>query len=316
MTSKNSGLAQLWVLVGLVVMAVALPVASLLVSTNQDNRNKATYNCSEATRPGSPCLSSAGVLYQWTCNIQTALWVCDTSGPAPTVIPAPCNGVCVTRSNYDNLTDLGAWGTCPGDMICTGRVSPTPSPIRSVACQVSAGRKCDPTTTLDGLYFWSWSGTKLNCLSSRCHSVSGCTDPHIGTFETEAWSLTDIRNCSRLPQPPIPTQTPIPTSFTCNYSVGAECGYAGGPRCCTELGLECNLTSKTCQKVFPTTPPVQANPIPTNTNVALDLSCTAVVARKLGCPCKSPFHCASLKCLTTRVDGVTSSKCASKKIYY
>ena len=108
-----------------------------------------------------------------------------------------------------------------------------------------------------------------------------------------------------------PTQTPTPASFSCNSKVGSECGYAGGLRCCSELGLECNTTSKTCQKVFPTTPPVQANSVSTNVPVAF--TCKSWIRRPGGCPCKIHLQCASNNCFSfPNGNGTFSKECTTQ----
>ncbi|MBP9817842.1 hypothetical protein KBC75_03790 [Candidatus Shapirobacteria bacterium] len=83
----NKGLAQLWILIGLVVMAVALPVASVLVSKNQDNRNKAAGN--------SVCYPSNG----------TTVCYYPTDVPAsPTKVPTPVPTTMLACCKKENLT--------------------------------------------------------------------------------------------------------------------------------------------------------------------------------------------------------------------
>ncbi|MBP9817686.1 hypothetical protein KBC75_02920 [Candidatus Shapirobacteria bacterium] len=198
MTSKNSGLAQLWVLVGLVVMAVALPVASLLVSTNQDNRNKATYNCSEVTNPTNwkqPCA------YGWSCDTRTGTWVCVPSGATSVPLLPTVTKVLPTPTVPLKCAYLGLYFGCETldeRKSCTSNFG------------VAGYKVCELRS--DGCLYWT----------------SDCIQPYLSPTPT----FTPMP--SRTPTL-MPTRVPVPSS-SIKPTISAKCLYLGAYWGCNSVG--------------------------------------------------------------------------------
>jgi hypothetical protein len=124
---KNSqkGLAQIPIMIGLLVMAVALPLATKLIKENQDNRNLAAPNrkdvCSisvgtdiacRTVKIGDPCVSASGTK---TCirynSSNDCLCGTSTITPIPTTV---VSNICPSGDGSMN-TDLGCKGVKAGE---------------------------------------------------------------------------------------------------------------------------------------------------------------------------------------------------------
>lgn len=84
MIIRHNGFTQLTVLFGLLLTAVALPAVSYLAQNSQDNRNRASYDCSQLSKPPSETCN-----YGWSCNSQAGLWECNRPTPASITAPSP-----------------------------------------------------------------------------------------------------------------------------------------------------------------------------------------------------------------------------------
>ena len=232
--SYKKGVAQLSILIGLLIIAIALPLTAKLAQNNQDLRNSATY-CSLA---GEAC--GTGCCTGNYCN--TTIFKCvsnniPTSTPYPTT---PANGLCYTGGNCASIGRLPATScvpVCAQTMSCCGGLAPTTTPV------ITPTANPTPTTYCSG------SGVTCNQTSYGCCPGSYCN--------------TSINRC--VPNS-VPTSTPIPTaSIKPNGScyTGGSCGFIGrlpatvcSPVCVSPLvccgGLAPTTTPKPTAKLTPT----------------------------------------------------------------
>lgn len=186
---RKKGIIQLPLMIGLLVMAVVLPVLTTIVKTNQDTRNKAFGTCNVA---GYSCCYDD--THMWcenglTCN---ASWKCEASGgggatktPTPPdcgiTVGKPCceNSICGTGLKCDELTKQcvlacavegdfccapnGAIKTpyCMNGLTCDGIYCKKP-----VACGTEVGAKCCANSVCN---------PGLRCVGASDTSVGTCT---------------------------------------------------------------------------------------------------------------------------------------------
>lgn len=125
---KRSGLAQIPLMIGLLLMAIAIPVATKLVQDNQDTRNKAAYNdcAGEGVAPwsGYPCCPGLKLV---TVGGKT---VC---GSGINSSPTPATKTCISYNWVGQVctkkTDLN-WPSnkaCPTSNCVAGQATPIPT---------------------------------------------------------------------------------------------------------------------------------------------------------------------------------------------
>jgi hypothetical protein len=251
--SSNSGLAEIPLMIGLLLMAIALPVATKLVQNNQDTRNRAAYECSQSTYPTTSCFVS-GIKYAWSCNTKTGGWECKVTtpvatatpiSPTPTVDPTACgnSGQACCYSGMSNPT-------CKSGLVCAGTgtclvptSTPLPTALPTSTCG-NSGQAC------------CYSGMS----NPTCKSGLVCAGTGTCLVPTSTPLPTALPTSA-------PTKTPIPTAtvatatatpiVTCR-SIGVTC--KDDTACCSGY---CNLSTSTCS-VAPTVIPQKTNtPVPT-----------------------------------------------------
>lgn len=217
---KRNGFAQIPVMIGLLIMAVAVPVATKLVQQSQDTRNKAATNstcggenqmcCSSGTR-----CTAAGT----TCkNLPGGSFCVKTSGPTSTPVPTrgPTAAPNVCTAKYDNLgcNYIGNGLNCANQM---------GQKVTSTNCSVSfkcvANSSCVPTPTADSCSATSGRPDGCRCSSdSQCLSYHHCLEGNYGS------------TCSSV--------APTPAIV-----VGASCTNYGGGYKCLDNGTKSGLCS-------------------------------------------------------------------------
>jgi len=136
---KSFGLAQIPLMIALLLMAVAVPVATKLVQNNADNRNMAAGSCSSVTN-ATECAYIPGC--RWVEN--------KCSGAYPTAKPTGTTKNCLVKTCSknkcvgENIT-VGSSKACPkaecvNDISCKGGVVPTGANPTSIS---GAGAKCN-----------------------------------------------------------------------------------------------------------------------------------------------------------------------------
>lgn len=157
---KRKGLAQIPLILGLLVMAIAIPVATKLVQENQDLRNSAASCGSSGTI--SQCGGKGGCATGYRCLPQGCSYDPSCGGFVPTNTPRPATPTpipcaksgqaCSTRScclSTDVCTDEGlSYPRCvPRTEIPTYIPIPTPTPV---VC-AGSGKPCSTRSCCSGL---------------------------------------------------------------------------------------------------------------------------------------------------------------------
>ena len=151
------GFVQIPLLIGFVVMAVALPVANMLVQTNQENRGQAAAKAT--TAPAKVCVE--GMLdwctYRYKdCKTEyrcTQAPVKVTNKPVATTVPgSSCTCPCAANI-YTGSTCIGTCGqTCGGTRpITVATIKPTTKPTNNEKVQATTKPtiKISPTKVSD-----------------------------------------------------------------------------------------------------------------------------------------------------------------------
>lgn len=238
---NSYGLAQIPLLIGLLIMAVAVPVATKLVEQNQDTRNLATSSCASAGELmyyGHPCCSG---LVQTNCTGSGSYATCTCINPIvnpPTSTPymktctyRTCsNNACVSRTTTipSNLTCPAS--TCLSDSVCRPANTSTPRPT-SRPTTVPTARPTDvpecgglnQKCCFDVSTYQSYCGYQLTCKSGNCVT-------------------------STITSTPKPTATPKPIS-ACKTD---GCNTLGSTASCTVnpgyAGVTPGVGTKTCNR--------------------------------------------------------------------
>lgn len=144
---QRKGLAQIPLILGLLVMAIAIPVATKLVQENQDSRRSAVDRTCHSSKPcpaGQRCVSGRCV---------------PTATVTPTSVPQTCTGRCYR--NGQSCPCGSAAGNCQDDDICC-KICPTNSP-RPTTRPTATPMPC--------------ANTGQSCSTrSCCKSTDVCTD--------------------------------------------------------------------------------------------------------------------------------------------
>nr|MCW1949277.1 hypothetical protein [Candidatus Shapirobacteria bacterium] len=123
--SEQKGIAQIFLLAGMLMVVVALPLATKLVQQNQENRSNA------AVKDDSGCTSKGGTCKYTTasCNGSFKSGLCTGPSNRKCCVPGGSGSV----KNDDGCTDIG--GTCKTGSCTNGNFKPG-------LCTGSSSRKC------------------------------------------------------------------------------------------------------------------------------------------------------------------------------
>ena len=160
MSNKNSGFANLFILIGMLIVAAGLPIATSLVQRNQENRSSAASNCYCAG-------INATITAQYPCGLAGGTWTCPT---------AKCSGgdgknKCISRG------ETGWVYSCVSGVWTNGK-----SCGEGIPC-ASNGIGCGESDTKITYFYYS----NLSCLREDFISQDQCESMH-GTcysFESE-----------------------------------------------------------------------------------------------------------------------------------
>ncbi len=276
---KQSGLAQIVLLLGLGLMLLALPVTLKLTSQIQDNRNRATDH--QAPTPTSSSTSGPCVSIQASCQapkIFTSInppHVCSCADPLPTPVPptpTPTlalsqpgdSGVCTSLNCPAGTTKTGlAFGFCS----CTlDSLLPTPPPTATPLPPTSTPRPTayqDPNCADPDYYTQN-----LSLCSSFTSTLTPTPDPQamqrLCELNDNVW--TD----GRCVEPTtVPTATAFPTPVL----------PPGCPDYSTYQAGECINSGD--MTIVPTYPPDTPTPEPTQT---VEPNCTFIQKLTGTCP--------------------------------
>jgi hypothetical protein len=321
MIIRHNGFAQLTVLFGLLLTAIALPAVSYLAQNSQDNRNRAAHSCSETTHPSNSCVIS-GITYGYTCDTNTGIWKCEVTAPVIVVTLIPSNTstpfptvVLGGPSRYEcpNVT-----GTDGGPRPCppTATKVPTSKPIPSnVICGSSGCITKFLTPTSTKVCPTGNTGAKCNGSSGQICQISQNSDCSKTCVCTKVTTIPTIK-ISPIPTtriigtvtPPLYGNAPEACNAYKKCSATTTC-VAG--KCLGDFGSSCNspadCASGFCTQYSNGSYSVKVCVKSTTTNYECDshLSCPnlgqvcngqnkCVMAN--GGACASPKDCISSKC--------------------
>jgi len=302
MRKNQMGIAQIPLMIGLLLMAVALPAVTKLARQNQDNRNKATSalsmpaplclcsggfyggpncpptiagkSCSVPTPVTDPCKSAVP---SGSCPLQGQIKVCKNGVWSCGIPCAPgnmgskcCNGATEGRQVRDNncrITCEGNYGACS--------ITVTPTPIKPGTCTSCSTFALQCTTaggtvtTANGISFCGYGGT-----ATCAGVVGGGGDPCVNNGGICA--ETSIQKCK------------CGNSYIA-VNTGANCDAA-----CSTAGISC--TSSTCTNTEgPGSTPLPTNPVriptatPMPTTPPTPLACGEICGA--GVPCAAGLTC-------------------------
>ena len=233
MKLKNSlGFAQIPLLIGLLLMALAIPLVTKLAENNQDNRNLAAGNHSllpPTSTPAPACAALGQSCATLTCCVSKENPVscsketikCVTIVPTSTPTPAgTCSGRCSSFTCNSTENEVSKCGI--GALACCVP-KPTATPTRAAGCAgILDATECGYTPAC------KWNGSK--CIAYT-------------------------------PLTPVPT-TCTPGDKKCNGNNAESCNLVGsgyywqGVSC----AAGCNATTKACNPVATVTPVVKGCP--------------------------------------------------------
>jgi len=273
MRSSKSGLVQIPILLGLAVMAIALPLASKLVSQNQELRKEAAF---EEGTGGSGCVRKCRFTGEYTATFQP-IEVCEcvvpTTRPTASMAPAYPTATSAPRpTSRPRSTDK----PIPTDI-------PVEIPSEDSRCSVSYNKPSGCSCNSNSQCANGW------CDGGKCHADNPLVQPTVakeptptGVSPTEVKKVSTIAfdqctafvnkpngcNCSSdsecvndcvggkcgIKPTPRATSTNVPVYRSCNSpcknpdfpcSGGNSCVWAGGsnkcrnPRCSNETDCDC-----------------------------------------------------------------------------
>ena len=183
---SSYGLAQIPLLIGLLIMAIAVPVATKLVEENQDTRNLATS-----------CV--AGIVNTYGCGGTVSV----------SVGAYGCTNSVNTKCPADKWAQLSRTSTCSCSAVCaTSTACSTANPPPATSTPKPAATSTPiPTKTCSSIYNATECGYTPGCYwyNNKCNG----TAPTIGIV-----TLT-----------PKPTSTPVPVIVCSSITNATECGY-------------------------------------------------------------------------------------------
>lgn len=252
---KRKAFAQIPLMIGLLIMAIAVPVATRLVQMNQDNRNKAASSTSGACTEGNLgtlCTNGDGKTCQLHRNSDCTTSCTDNCGAgfasitataypslvvpttpsgattrpgvateAPTIPAYTCNGTCVTTTSCVALGSSNGSGTCATGKKCcnlTATATLTPKPtVVPTACTCVGGRWTGTVALCGHSLGYACTAT---CVAATCNSECITNGATSGSCNSSNQCM-----CSTVP-------TLTPTSTNCwldgiSCLNGVDCN-----RCC------------------------------------------------------------------------------------
>lgn len=304
MRKREMGIAQIPLMLGLLLMAVALPAVTKLSKENQDNRNRAAgqlsipiglCSCSNGVYGGANCppnavgqpctvttpppSGSCGTMPSTSCPMQgqtqvckNGQWTCGIPCTAGDLGSGCCNGSTLGHQVRDancRITCSGNYGAC--------NISPTKAPVLPGSCTTCSTFESQCTaaggtvTTNNGIKFCGYGGT------ATCAGVTGGGgDPCLNNGGI--CTGTSIQKCK------------CGDSYI-GVNTGANCTQA-----CSTAGIVC--TNNTCTNTEgPESTPLPTNPIklPTSTPIPTTppspLACGEICGQ--GVACASGLTCVS-----------------------
>ena len=120
--TNQGGQSQISILIILVITAFALPVVYYLAQNSQDNRNRATYDCSPQSKPPSETCNTG-----WSCNTSSGLWQCKAS-PSPTVFSLDLVGTAIPTPTLYMIDLVGQGYLIPTNTPIPNRITIKPNP--------------------------------------------------------------------------------------------------------------------------------------------------------------------------------------------
>lgn len=314
---KRKALAQIPLILGLFVMAVAIPVATKLVQQNQDTRNKAASVTCGSSGTISQCGSKGGCATGYRCLPNGCSYDPACGGFVPTNTPKPptatptvnpprtCipDGGCRTVGglpccNYENPDDTscGTGIKCvhskpiPPTSRPTSTPTPTPTCIQDGNCLLSGRNCCSGNMKSDPL--GCTTGTRCGGYSCQTDAGSGvCRSTGCLNTETDKGQSNCASGRCCIPKP---TATP-----TVKPS-------------CSNNGVTCSINSQCCSNHCVTGICV-ANCSANGTTCTIDMQCCSshCVAGKCSATAASPTPTKKPSPTPTKKPSPTSVPCAT-----
>ena len=159
---NKKGLAQIPLMIGLLIMALAVPVATKLVQQNQENRGQAACyaNYAGCNNNASCCSGVCSGVCMPASNPTTRPVATSTPRPAPTSTPVPCkNNGSIVSSASQCCSNYAYYISGSGLTCLASQPTSTPNP-----CSVSNGKPSNCPCSYNN-----------QCSSGYCSGV--CTTP-------------------------------------------------------------------------------------------------------------------------------------------
>ncbi|MBU1089060.1 hypothetical protein KKA02_04260, partial [Patescibacteria group bacterium] len=296
---RDSGLAQIPLILGLLLMAIAIPIATRLAQQNQDLRNRAATHTRYACRSGMCVVDAGGPYTVSDCNNECGNPI-PTRTPTPIASGLPGGSDCLLDSQctsgectFGKCEPLSVYHICADDDQCGDGNCCVTSPLLVKTCW-----PCPVVST-------PTPATRYACRGAGCvvdaggpYTVSDCNNecvviptrtptPVLSTCRWDVWHCTgdcstgdckfDIATggCHCVSAPTlIPTSSvssdcnPFQDTYRCDGNNLQQCIDNAGigiwthiDNCCSPWfsGCGCDSTSKKC-KVAPTSVPVVVLP--------------------------------------------------------
>jgi hypothetical protein len=256
------GVVQVPLIVGMVIMALALPVALKLGSQNQDTRNLAALpGCKYCS--GNSCVNRSG-----SCNPDFNGCESNANCSGGSCVP---NCACATNLCKGLSCDNGCGGTCYGAKTCV-IATPAPDPTRAPTtpprdCNTAATQDCNwngkpGTQRCNAEGKWGDCQAKNPCSGECLAYASSCSS--VGRVGAGGDCAGGVCCGGALPTN-TPTLTPTPTKPTqsCD-SVGSKCCFGGVEPWCEGGLIESSMDPDNCLCRAAATPtPTATKPTPT-----------------------------------------------------
>lgn len=192
---KRKAFVQIPIMIGFVLMAVALPVASKLVKNNQDTRNKAAHGCT-AGYVSNCIFMNADCTTRNTCDTKPVA----TATVKPVATAVPTNKICEEGMKdwciyrYANCREENRCGVTPTRPVATATIRPIITPtsipngvcIQDGACRVAGKSCCHSTQIVD---------------TSVCSQGSRCVSANITPTKDPNRKCTPIGQCKLETEP-------------------------------------------------------------------------------------------------------------------
>ncbi len=254
---SNSGLAELPLMIGLLIMAIAVPVATKLVQENQNPENRA-YEPTDRGCPSGYYMCNTGC-----CKVGTAKPTTPPSSTKKCSNYQKCSattGSCVTYSGPTIDSD----DSCPKSDDCT-KCAPKPTAIPTSSCQPSA---CDSSCKSKGS-----SGGACYGSECRCNAIPTATKVPASVIPTKSSGT-----CTKF-------------GYSCNGSTSRYCQAMGNEGYWIQANEEfcgtrgCNSSTGMCN------PDPLATAIPTFSSALINTPCSTYGDKK--CDGKTLLICSN-----------------------